>query len=105
MGNDNMEVDPPALRARSPQFDAAADQLEGAGTSIDGIVSTEGECWGGDESGMTFATDYVPAAQAAQENISALVEALRGIKLQLDAAADTWESIDQDAADGFSQMA
>ncbi|ASO18877.1 WXG100 family type VII secretion target [Actinoalloteichus hoggarensis] len=104
MGNDNMEVDPAALRARSPQFDAAADQLEGAGTAIDGVVGAEGACWGGDEAGTTFANDYLPAAQMAQENITALTEALRGIKIQLDAAADTWESIDQDAADGFSRL-
>jgi uncharacterized protein YukE len=99
-----MEVDPPALRAASPQFDAAADTLESAGTAIDGVVSSEGDCWGADESGQTFANDYLPAAQSAQDNISALVEALRGVRVQLDASADTWESIDQDAADGFGQM-
>jgi uncharacterized protein YukE len=93
------QVDPVRLRSASPQFDAAADQLDDARTALEAALAAEGPCWGGDDAGHTFARNYLPQAEATTTAVATIVAALRGIRLSLDASADTWEGCDQVAAD------
>jgi WXG100 family type VII secretion target len=93
------QVDPVRLRSASPQFDAAADQLEDARTALDTALAAEGPCWGGDDAGQTFARNYQPQAEAITTAATTIVQALRAIRAGLDASADTWEGCDQGAAD------
>lgn len=96
------QVDPTRLRTAAPRFDAVADQLERAGTALQGELEAEGPCWGGDEAGQAFAQSYLPGAEATTRALSTVGEALRAITISLDAAADTWEGTDQGAASTFS---
>lgn len=92
------QVDPVRLRSASPQFDAAADQLDDARTALETALAAEGPCWGGDDAGQTFARNYLPQAEATTTAVGTIVAALRAIRLGLDASADTWEGCDQGAA-------
>lgn len=92
------QVDPIRLRSASPQFDSAADQMADARTALETALSAEGPCWGGDEAGQTFARSYLPQAEATTKALGAVVQALRSIRVSLDASAGTWEGCDQGAA-------
>ncbi|MDQ4009201.1 MAG: WXG100 family type VII secretion target [Actinomycetota bacterium] len=91
-------VDPVRLRSASPQFDAAADQLEDARTTLEAALAAEGPCWGGDDAGQTFARTYLPQAEATTRAVGSIVAALRAVRVGLDTSADTWEGCDQGAA-------
>lgn len=95
------DVDPTRLRSAAPQFDAVADQLANAATALNSALSAEGQCWGGDEAGRTFAQDYLPQAGATTAALGNVIEALRAIRTSLDASADTWEGADQCGAGRF----
>lgn len=95
------QVDPVRLRSASPQFDAAADQLEDARTALETALAAEGPCWGGDDAGQAFARSYLPRAEATTTAVATLVQALRAIRVGLDASADTWEGCDGGAAGRF----
>ena len=93
------QVDPVRLRSASPQFDAVADQLEDARTALETALAAEGPCWGGDDAGQTFSRNYLPQAEATTTAVATIVQALRAIRVGLDASADTSEGCDQGAAD------
>ena len=95
------QVDPARLRSASPQFDRVADQLEDARTALDTTLRGEGSCWGGDEAGQMFAGSYLPQAEAATRALGTIVQALRAIRVSLDASAGTWDGTDQGAAGRF----
>ncbi|APU12925.1 MULTISPECIES: WXG100 family type VII secretion target [Actinoalloteichus] len=95
------EVDPAALRTAATGFTSASDSLETARGSLENALSAEGNCWGDDEAGQTFSTEYVPNSEGALEAFVSLVTGLAGLKTNLDASADTWESMDQESADSF----
>ncbi len=95
------DVDPTRLRSASPQFDTVADQVEDAGNALQAALSAEGPCWGGDEAGQTFAQGYLPQAESTMTALRNVVEAVRAIRVSLDASADTWEGCDQSATGTF----
>ncbi|AOS61693.1 WXG100 family type VII secretion target [Actinoalloteichus hymeniacidonis] len=99
--SDGYEVDPAALRTAASGFTGASDSLEAARTSLEGALSSEGNCWGADEAGETFSSEYVPNSQMALEAFVNLVAGLTGLKTNLDGAADTWETMDEESADSF----
>ena len=94
------DVDPTRLRSAAPQFDAVADQLRNAGAALTAALSVEGECWGGDEAGRTFAQSYLPQSEAATTALGDVAEAC-AIRTSLDASADTWDGADQTGAGRF----
>lgn len=99
-----MDVDPEQLRGKSPQFDAAADAIRAAFDKLNGVLQAEGDCWGGDEAGQTFAQDYLPASQQAEQGFPAVGETLGQVRTELDATAQTWDSNDQGSAANIGQL-
>ena len=95
------DVDPIRLRSAAPQFDAVADRLRTATSTLTAALSAEGECWGGDEAGQTFAQSYLPQSEATTTALGNVVDALRAIRTSLDASADTWDGADQSGAGRF----
>jgi uncharacterized protein YukE len=95
------QVDPARLRSASPQFDAVAGQLADAHAAREAALRAEGPCWGGDEAGQAFARSYLPQAEAAARALGTVVQALRAIRVSLNASADTWDGTDQGAAGRF----
>ncbi len=94
-------VDPVRLRGAAPQFDTVADQLQDARTVLETVLAAEGPCWGEDDAGQTFARSYFPQAEATTQALGTVAEALRAIRVSLDAAAGTWEGCDQGVAGRF----
>jgi uncharacterized protein YukE len=94
-------VDPVRLRGASPQFDTVADQLQDVRTALETALAAEGPCWGEDDAGQTFARSYLPQTGATTQALGAAVDALRAIRVSLDAAAGTWQGCDQGVAGRF----
>jgi hypothetical protein len=95
------QVDPVRLRSAAPQFDRVADKLEDARTVLETALRAEGPCWGDDEAGQTFERSYLPQAEATTRALGTVVQALRAIRVSLDASAGSWEGTDQSAAGRF----
>ncbi|MGH8964867.1 MAG: WXG100 family type VII secretion target [Actinomycetes bacterium] len=95
------QVDPVRLRGAAPRFDAVADQMEDARSTVETALAAEGTCWGEDDAGQTFARSYLPQAGGTAQALGTVVEALRAIRSSLDAAAGTWEGCDQGVAGRF----
>lgn len=99
-----MDVDPEKLRGKSPQFDAAADAIRATFEKLNGVLQAEGDCWGSDEAGQTFAQDYLPASQDAEQGFTSMSETLGQVRSELDATAQTWDSTDQGSAANLGQL-
>lgn len=99
---DGMKVDPEALRGRSPQFAAAADKLTKAFEDLKQVRDAEGPCWGDDEAGQQFGTEYAKAIEEVDKGLKFLQESLSATKDELDKTADRWESDDQSSAEGLN---
>ncbi|ASO18672.1 uncharacterized protein YukE [Actinoalloteichus hoggarensis] len=91
---DDMLVDPDGVRAKSPKFAAAADRLASAFAALQSVRDAEGACWGSDESGAAFETEYNAAADEVQKGREFLDTELNATKEALDVTADQWESDD-----------
>ncbi|GAB3444881.1 WXG100 family type VII secretion target [Actinophytocola sediminis] len=101
---DGFEVQPDRLRAGATGFGGSGDALSTAGTTLGSALDAQGQCWGGDESGQTFAESYVPNAQQVREAFGTLAEALQAIKTALDESANSYENTDAGGADGYRAM-
>lgn len=97
------QVDVQGLRQGGTQFTAAAEALDGVFKTLDSALSGEGTCWGGDESGQTFAKEYVPNAKATADAFKGLTTALGEIRKGIDQSADAYEGSDQGNAAGISK--
>nr|WP_228045888.1 WXG100 family type VII secretion target [Saccharopolyspora sp. HNM0983] len=95
-----MQVDPEALRARSPKFAAAADKLDKAFQDLKSAREAEGNCWGNDDPGTAFHEEYAKALNESDATFTDLGEALNRTKEQLDQVSEQWESDDQSSAEG-----
>jgi WXG100 family type VII secretion target len=101
---DGFEVQPDRLRAGASGFGGAGDALSTAGTTLGSALDAQGQCWGNDESGQTFAKDYVPNAQQVREAFGSLAQALQAIKTALDESANSYEGTDNSGAAGYRTM-
>lgn len=104
---EDTKVDTDKLRREAPEFAAAADKLKAA---FDTLVQeheaqhapwkggkSEGP-WGDDDNGKEFAGDYIESRDNCDEGVKNIVNALRNATHELKASADTWDAIDQNAA-------
>ncbi|MGP4018696.1 WXG100 family type VII secretion target [Saccharopolyspora sp. 5N708] len=98
---DGMKVDPEALRARSPKFAAAADKLSKAFEDLKVVQDAEGPCWGDDEPGTQFNTEYTKALDEVNKGREFLVKSLDTTKDELDKTADQWQSDDEGSAENI----
>ncbi|ASO18475.1 uncharacterized protein YukE [Actinoalloteichus hoggarensis] len=99
--SDGYEVDPAALRTAATGFTGASDSMETARVSLENALAAEGACWGEDESGQAFSTEYVPNSAIAMESFVNLVAGLTALKTSLDDCADAWEAMDEESADAL----
>jgi len=101
---DGFEVQPDRLRSGATGFGGSGDTLSTAGTTLGNALDAQGECWGNDESGQTFAEDYVPGAEQVRAAFTSLAEALQAIRTALDESANSYENTDAGGADGYRAM-
>lgn len=91
-GGFNVQTD--RLRRGADGFGSSGDALSQAGTTLGSALDAQGECWGNDESGQTFAEDYVPNSQNVRDAFGSLAEALQAIKTALEESANSYENVE-----------
>lgn len=101
---DGFNVQTDRLREGASGFGGSGDALSQAGTTLGSALDAQGECWGGDESGQTFAEDYVPNSQSVLDAFGSLAEALQAIKTALVESANSYENVEDQSTDGYRAM-
>ncbi|MGW1737713.1 hypothetical protein ACWCPQ_02785 [Nocardia sp. NPDC001965] len=87
-------LDPAEMRASAAQLDAVATELTEILAELIAIRIREGDSWGGDKPGETFASTYVPAAKQSLEGFENLVAGLRTMGSGIRDTADLFEQQD-----------
>jgi uncharacterized protein YukE len=98
---DGFNVQTDRLRRGAGGFGGAGDALTTAGTTLGSALDAQGQCWGGDESGQSFAKDYVPNSQKVRDAFGSLAEALQAIKTALEESANSYENVDTKSSQGY----
>lgn len=58
----SLKADPQALRGTQPSFTSVADTITTGAQKLAAVIAAEGECWGNDEIGQSFAKNYTPVS-------------------------------------------
>lgn len=94
---DPLQVTPDALRATSEHLAAVSSQMKGVLSSLQGKLSGEGEPWGDDETGHSFAggpNGYIAQQDWVNKSIGAKTQLLDQYSGQLKNAADSLQQQD-----------
>ncbi|MEU8345922.1 Proteins of 100 residues with WXG [Actinomadura meyerae] len=86
-----LEVDTEELKRAGKGFTTGATQLEAIFNRLSSALSAEGECWGTDETGKTFAEGYKEPSTQVLESFPKLKEGLEGIRKGVDQMAKTYK--------------
>lgn len=87
--------------AAAKMVSTGEDMATGAATLARGL-DAEGQCWGNDEAGQKFATDYVPAADGVRKVMAEVAKTLQDIGKNLEESANLMEQQDTFNARGIS---
>lgn len=98
-GGFNVQTD--RLRRGAGGFGDSGDALSQAGTTLGSALDGQGQCWGGDESGQSFAKDYVPNSQKVRDAFGSLAEALQAIKTALEESANSYDNVEDQSTTGY----
>jgi WXG100 family type VII secretion target len=98
-------IDPQRLTTEAAGFETQSQALETVHRTLRSSLDAEGACWGGDDTGQQFASQYLPGVDQAMQGFTALIGALSAITQQLDAGAQTHAGNDQAYAEGYGQAA
>ncbi|MGB3442124.1 MAG: WXG100 family type VII secretion target [Actinophytocola sp.] len=101
---DGFNVQTDRLRRGASGFGSSGDALSQAGTTLGSALDAQGQCWGNDESGQSFAKDYVPNSQKVRDAFGSLAEALQAIKTALEESANSYENVEDQSTDGYRAM-
>ncbi|WP_068275038.1 WXG100 family type VII secretion target [Aldersonia kunmingensis] len=96
--SEQVRVEPDALRAVAPRFAELSDAVESARQTLASALSAEGECWGADESGESFAKGYADDVSPTVDAIASLVTVLDSIRQRLVTTADNYDATDSRTA-------
>ncbi|MFG2084967.1 MULTISPECIES: WXG100 family type VII secretion target [unclassified Spirillospora] len=92
MTYEHLEVDTEELKRAGQGFQTGAVQLKGIHDRLTAALSSEGECWGSDETGKTFAEGYKEPSTSVEESFPKLKDGLEGIKKGVDQMAKTYKA-------------
>ncbi|MBF6126961.1 WXG100 family type VII secretion target [Nocardia brasiliensis] len=91
----NFRVDPDALRATRAEFVSVADQITSAAQKLRQVIEAEGECWGSDKIGQSFAKNYTPGVPKALTGVDGLSKAMSTLGDKMVATANELQNRDQ----------
>ncbi|CAM4390229.1 hypothetical protein NONI108955_24275 [Nocardia ninae] len=100
----DFRVDPDALRATRPGFTSVADKITAAAQNLRRVIEAEGECWGSDKIGQSFAKNYTPSVPKALKSIDGLSKAMGNLGDRMVAAANTLQNRDEANAADLNQI-
>ncbi|WP_030173597.1 WXG100 family type VII secretion target [Spirillospora albida] len=92
MTYDHLEVDTERLQRAGTGFQDGATQLKAIFDRLNAALSAEGECWGADETGKTFAEGYKKPSENVLGSFPKLQKGLEGIKKGVDQMAKTYKA-------------
>ncbi|XRQ10853.1 WXG100 family type VII secretion target [Actinomadura welshii] len=92
MTYEHLEVDTEELKRAGEGFNTGAVQLLAIYNRLTSALSAEGECWGSDETGQTFAQGYTEPSTSVLESFPKLKDGLEGIKKGVDQMAKTYKA-------------
>ncbi|MBP2476137.1 uncharacterized protein YukE [Crossiella equi] len=91
------------IRAGASKLGHVGEDLVKAAQALQQALAGEGQCWGNDESGQSFAKDYVPAADAVSKGMAGIAEGLVNTAKGLVDQATTMEQTDTGNADSLKR--
>ncbi|MEU5763579.1 WXG100 family type VII secretion target [Nocardia sp. NPDC047648] len=91
---ESLSVDPAQLRESAAELRQAAEDAERVANELKAALADEGEFWGDDEAGETFAHTYRPGAERTLEGFDDLVADIRAMSSAMKHAADAFEDGD-----------
>jgi uncharacterized protein YukE len=100
----DFRVDPDALRATRPGFTNVADRIAAAAANLRRVIEAEGECWGSDKIGQSFAKNYTPDVPKALTSIENLGKTMNNLGESMVAIANTLQNRDQTNASQIDQI-
>ncbi|MEU2178642.1 hypothetical protein ABZ552_30900 [Nocardia sp. NPDC019219] len=91
---ESLSVDLAQLRESAAELRQAAEDAERMANELKAALADEGEFWGDDEAGETFAHTYKPGADRTLEGFDDLVADIRAMSSAMKHAADAFEDGD-----------
>ncbi|MGQ4617955.1 hypothetical protein [Nocardia sp. R7R-8] len=91
---ESLSVDLAQLRESAAELRQAAEDAERVANELKAALADEGEFWGDDEAGETFAHTYKPGADRTLEGFDDLVADMRAMSSAMEQAADAFEDGD-----------
>lgn len=101
----HVRVEPDTLRAVAPRFAELSDAIDSARGTLASAISAEGECWGSDETGDSFAKGYAGDVAPTMAAIASLVSVLGSMQERLTATANAYDTTDSRTAAKFDGIA
>ncbi|WP_280234878.1 WXG100 family type VII secretion target [Nocardia cyriacigeorgica] len=98
-----LKADPEAIKATEPGFQSLSTQVGDALSTLKSALEAEGECWGADEIGESFAGNYTPGAEKALKAVEILSTTLSAMGSGATNTATSLEGQDQAIADALSK--
>jgi uncharacterized protein YukE len=91
-----IRVDAVTLRATQARFDDLAGSVTSIAARLGSALDAEGPCWGGDEAGDAFASEYLAASAALRSLLTGTSSDIRDLGVAIGRAADAFAVIDDE---------
>lgn len=99
-----MRVELATLRRSAKQMGNVGEDLQRVVETLRASLEAEGECWGHDEAGQSFAGNYVPNRDKVLESMVKAGEPIGSIGRNLATTATNTENDDQRIGGGFTDV-
>ncbi|MCW2946796.1 MAG: hypothetical protein JWR24_3513 [Actinoallomurus sp.] len=80
MGGDELQVEREALKRNAKGFGDGSKALRRVFDQLNSALSAEGDCWGNDNTGKAFASEYTGTRDSALKTFPSLEKSLNGIE-------------------------
>lgn len=95
--SDRFDVDPASIRAAAPGVASAAGRLGDAVDDLRSRLAGLYGCWGDDEPGRAFGSNYEPQADALLAHLERLADALGNVPAGLREMAANYDDAESDS--------
>lgn len=95
---ENFFIDGPGLQGDAERLRTTGHTLGAAFTKLTGVLDDHYECWGTDDIGKSFATNYVDPEKKFRENGKLVVDGTTTLADDIDTSREVFTSVDADNA-------
>ncbi|MEV0105089.1 hypothetical protein AB0H42_01950 [Nocardia sp. NPDC050799] len=101
---DPLWLDPGEMHASAAELDAVAEEVAQMVAELKAALAHDGECWGNDKPGKTFAESYVPSSEQGMAGLENLVDGVRAIGAGIRATTAALAEVDTAGATQVSSF-